>query len=248
MLYSPFLKRISLLSEKIERKEFPFNRLDWLTDDFELSFAAPITILAGENGSGKSTLLEAIASLCGFSAYGGNQNHQLLHVGSPDPLRAALRAAWLPKVSRGFFFRAESFLHLADYIDREGDLRFWGNTPLQAQSHGESFLTTFQHKLASRERSLYILDEPEAALSPQRLRQFLCIMNEWQHSGHVQAIIATHSPIIMGLPGADLRLIGPRHIRPSQLRDIPHFRELQGFFTDPEGYYDSAINTPLPDD
>ncbi|WP_428248465.1 AAA family ATPase [Ferrovibrio sp.] len=246
-LSAPFLKRLTLLPERIDRKIFPFNQLPWLQGDFQFSFTAPITILAGENGSGKSTLLEAIASLCGFSAYGGNQHHRLLHVGAPNPLREAFRAAWLPKVTHGFFFRAESFFNLADYVDREGDKDYWGGKRLQDQSHGESFLATFENKFKSRKPSIYILDEPEAALSPQRMKRFLRLMDSWQNGSHVQAIIATHSPIIMGLPGADLRLITPDGITPCRLRDVPHFREMQEFFADPESYYDAAVNTPLPD-
>ncbi|MBP7063506.1 MAG: AAA family ATPase [Ferrovibrio sp.] len=247
MLTSPFLKRLILLPEKAAHDAFPFNRLPWLGDDFELDFTAPITILAGENGSGKSTLLEAIAAMAGFPAQGGTRDHQLLSRVEANPLAGALRASWLPKIGHGFFFRAESFFNLADYIDREGILAFWGNTPLHAQSHGESFLATFRHKLASKRQTFFILDEPEAALSPQRLRQFIRLLDEWQTSGRVQAIIATHSPIIMGLPGADLRLITPDGILPCALRDVPHFRAMQDFFADPDSYYDAAVNTPLPD-
>jgi predicted ATPase len=247
-LSAPFLKRLILLPERIDRAAFPFSRLSWLEDDFQLGFTAPITILAGENGSGKSTLLEAIASLCGFSAYGGNQHHRLLHVGGANPLRDALRAAWLPKVTHGFFFRAESFFNLANYIDEEGDKDYWGGKKLLDQSHGESFLATFESKFKSRKPSIYILDEPEAALSPQRMRRFLRLMDRWQNGSHVQAIIATHSPIIMGLPGADLRLINDEGITPCRLRDVPHFHEMQNYFADPDSYYDDAINAPLPED
>jgi len=247
MLTSPFLKRITLLPERMLPDLFPFSRLKWLNEDFEISLTSPITILAGENGSGKSTLLEAIARLAGFPAYGGSRDHQLLSGVGSDPLAHALRASWLPKVTRGFFFRAESFFNLADYIDRDGNPDAWGGRNLHGQSHGESFLATFRHRLNSQERAFYILDEPEAALSPQRLRQFIRILDEWQTSSRTQAIIATHSPIIMGLPGADLRLINAEGIAPCRLRDVPHFRELQGYFDDPDGYYDEAINTPLPD-
>jgi predicted ATPase len=247
MLTAPFLKRVSVIPEKAVRSVFPFSRLPWLSDDFELKFTSPITILAGENGSGKSTLLEAIARLAGFPSYGGSRDHQLLGGIGSDPLAHALRASWLPKVTRGFFFRAESFFNLADYIDRDGSPASWGGKNLHAQSHGESFLATFRHRLGTNDRSLYILDEPEAALSPQRLGQFVRILDEWQTSSRTQAIIATHSPIIMGLPGADLRLIEPDGIRPCRLREVPHFRVLQDFFTDPETYYDEKLNTPLPD-
>jgi hypothetical protein len=119
MLTSPFLKRITLLPERMLPDLFPFSRLKWLNEDFEISLTSPITILAGENGSGKSTLLEAIARLAGFPAYGGSRDHQLLSGVGSDPLAHALRASWLPKVTRGFFFRAESFFNLADYIDRK---------------------------------------------------------------------------------------------------------------------------------
>jgi len=248
MLVSPFLKKLSLLPAKIQREEFPFTRLPWLHDEFEWTFHSPITIIAGENGSGKSTLLEAIARLAGFPAYGGSRDHQLLHVGGANPLRDALRAAWLPKVTHGFFFRAESFFNLANYIDEEGDKDYWGGKKLLDQSHGESFLATFESKFKSRKPSIYILDEPEAALSPQRMRRFLRLMDHWQNASHVQAIIATHSPIIMGLPGADLRLINANGIAPCRLRDVPHFHEMQNYFADPDSYYDDAINAPLPED
>jgi len=244
MLTAPFLKRVSLLPERIDRKAFPFSSIPWLDADFSLDFTQPITILAGENGAGKSTLLEAIARQAGFPAFGGTRDHALLDAGAADALAQSMRASWLPKVTRGFFFRAESFFHLADYVDREGSPGAWGGRALQAQSHGESFMAAFRNRLHSRERSFYILDEPEAALSPRRLGQFLRILAGWRNSGRVQALIATHSPIIMGLPGADLRLITPAGIAACHLQDVPHFSQLQAFFSDPESYYDDLLNGP----
>lgn len=244
MLNAPFLRRITLIPERIKREQFPFSAIPWLADDFAIEFPQRLTILAGENGTGKSTLLEAIAETAGFPAFGGTRDHVLLDPAEHNSLAGAMRCSWLPKVTRGFFFRAESFFHLADYVDREGTPGAWGGRSLNAQSHGESFMAAFENRLNSRERSFYILDEPEAALSPQRLQQFLRIIEDWRISGRVQAIIATHSPIIMGLPGADLRLINSRGIAPCRLHDAPHFRHLQEFFADPDRYYDRTLNPP----
>jgi predicted ATPase len=229
MLTAPFLKRITLDPSKADREAFPFDTLPYLFDGFEWSFESAITVIVGENGSGKSTLIEAIAQGAGFSAQGGSQDHQTGLAETENALIKELRLSWLPKVSRGFFFRAESFFNYQTYIDRAYEES--GGVPpgMHKRSHGEAFLQAFEDRLHARERAIYILDEPEVALSPQRQLAFLRILREWQVSGQVQAIIATHSPILMSLPDATLLSLDGGAIRPIALEDTEHYRVTKSF-------------------
>lgn len=259
-LRAPYLKKISLLPERADREAFPFNHLRFLTDEFEMSFDRPITLFVGENGSGKSTLLEGIATLAGFHPYGGSQQHQLHgrrswddeeeeagerdeddHEAEPPGrvLMNALRPAWLPKVTTGFFFRAESFFNVATYLDEEGRPRADG--PLHQMSHGESFLSLFKDQLGGGRPSMYLLDEPEAALSPARQLVFACLMRRWEEEGNVQAIIATHAPILMAYPGARLLEFRRGRIREVDFEETEHFQVMRAFFADPRGYLEDII-------
>lgn len=234
-LTSPFLRKITLLPDKVKAGAFPFGHLAFLDGrDFTLDFQSPITILVGENGSGKSTLVEAIAAAAGFPALGGSQDHRPNSDQSDNVLAQAMRLSWLPKVSNGFFFRAESFFGLASYIDDVADIANYGGRPMHRQSHGESFLALFRHRLEAQQRALYLLDEPEVALSPMRQLAFLRILREWQRSGQVQAIIATHSPILMALPGAALLSLDAHSIQPVALEDTEHYRVTRSFLANPE--------------
>jgi len=233
-LSSPFLKRVSLIPEKADPTRFPFDRLPFLrTGHFCLDFDTAITIVVGENGSGKSTLVEAIAKAAGFPAIGGSQDHQPGFEGAENPLPQALRLSWLPKVSNGFFFRAESFFSLASYIDDVADLQNYGGRKMHRQSHGESFLALFQNRLSTSGRALYLLDEPEVALSPTRQLAFLRLLRDWQQSGQVQAIIATHSPILMALPDATLLSLDGGLLHPVRLEETEHYRVTRSFLADP---------------
>lgn len=234
-LAAPFLKRVTLLPEKVEPGRFPFGHLPFLKgDDFALELGSAITILVGENGSGKSTLIEGIASCAGFPMLGGSRDHRPAEDAGSGALGNALRLSWLPKVSNGFFFRAESFFGLAGYLDEVGSLDRQGGRALHRQSHGEAFMAMFKNRLDSGQRAIYLLDEPEVALSPTRQLAFLRILRDWQRSGQVQAIIATHSPILMALPGAELLSLDGGAIHPVTLQDIEHFRVTRRFLMDPD--------------
>ncbi len=244
-LSAPFLKRITVLPEKADESCFPFNTLPFLRKgDFSLDLTAPITILVGENGSGKSTLVEAIAAAAGFPALGGSQDHRPGSDGADNALAKALRLSWLPKISNGFFFRAESFFGLASYIDEVADLGNYGGRHMHRQSHGESFLALFDNRLGANQRALYLMDEPEVALSPTRQLAFLRILRDWQRSGRVQAIIATHSPILMSLPGAALRSLDGGAIHSVTPEETEHYRVMRHFLADPE----RALRDVLSDD
>ncbi|MEW5729136.1 MAG: AAA family ATPase [Pseudomonadota bacterium] len=244
-LPSPFLKRITVLPEKADGSSFPFNTLPFLRKgNFSLDLTAPITILVGENGSGKSTLVEAIAAAAGFPALGGSQDHRPGSDGADNALAKALRLSWLPKISNGFFFRAESFFGLASYIDEVADLGNYGGRHMHRQSHGESFLALFDNRLGANQRALYLMDEPEVALSPTRQLAFLRILRDWQRTGRVQAIIATHSPILMSLPGAALLSLDGGDIHPVTPEETEHYRVMRHFLADP----DRALRDILSDD
>jgi len=207
-----------------------------------LTFSSPVTFFVGENGSGKSTLLEAIAWQCGFNTAGGARHHIHEVEASEAALGPHIRLSWLPKVTSGFFLRAESFYHFASYLDRlaEEDPDFnyqgYGGRSLHEQSHGESFLSLFLNRFGGRARSLYLLDEPEAALSPARQLAFLRILHKHAASGRAQFIIATHSPILLGFPGAVICSFDGGEIREVAWEATEHYQITKGFLNRPDLY------------
>ena len=147
----PFLKRLSFLEERVKADEFPFTIPAFQRGKLQLDFERPITIIVGENGTGKSTLLEGIAGQCGFNLSGGNRNHAYANDQNAAPFSHAIRLSWFPKVTRGFFMRAESFYNFGRYLDemQKEDpvtLQPYGGKSLHEQSHGESFLALFTNK------------------------------------------------------------------------------------------------------
>lgn len=244
-LPAPFLQRLVVLKEKLtERSGYPFN-LTWLDGgEFELNFTTPVTIIVGENGTGKSTLIEAIASLSGYDEAGGGKGYRPVdHTGAIDKsgaeLADVLRAGWLPKITDGWFFKAESFFSVARYLDeaaREG-----GGAPpdFLSWSHGEGFVRFFEERMARR--GIYFMDEPESALSPRRQLSLVRILGRIQESANAQVIMATHSPILMAIPGARLLEIRPQGIREIDLIETDHFKMYQSFVADPEDFITRAI-------
>lgn len=172
---SPFLTHVSLKPDRIQPGVHPFT-LPWIGEQLDLTLTTPLTFLVGENGTGKSTLLEAIARACGFGSQGGNRDQSFAEGADGHTLGRALRLGWRQKVSGGFFLRAETFFNFASYLESVGSTFLaYGGKSLHHQSHGEAFLALFQHRF---EDGLYLLDEPEAALSPQRQLAFLTILHE----------------------------------------------------------------------
>jgi len=202
-LPAPYLKRVWLDPSRIEdRKAYPFC-LPFLLDDFELSLDRPITIIAGENGTGKSTLLEGIAVLAGYDEAGGGKGYRPVdHSDAQETmggaLSEALGASWLPKVTNGWFFRAESFFSVARYLDAVGS----PTADFLSHSHGEGFMRFFAERC--QRQGIFIFDEPESALSPARQMEFLKLMRRMEESTVCQVIMATHSPMLMAYPGATL--------------------------------------------
>lgn len=242
-LPAPYLKRLWIGPDVSLPDEYPFN-LPWLNESFELDFTTPVTIVIGENGTGKSTLIEAVAALSGYDEAGGGKGYRPLdHSTAIDRsgarLAEMLRAAWLPKVTAGWFFRAESFFSVARYLDQAAlDA---GEVPpdFLSWSHGEGFVRFFEERMGRQ--GIYFLDEPESALSPKRQLELLRLLHAIQQSAAAQIIMATHSPILMAVPGARLLEITRTGLTETDLRNTRHFRLYQDFTSDPEDFVARAL-------
>ncbi len=245
-LQAPFLRRLTLIADRMDgRISYPMN-LPWLDPDtFALSFEQPVTIIVGENGTGKSTLIESIAALAGYDEAGGGKGYRPVdHNSAIDVsgagLADALRAGWLPKVTDGWFFKAESFFSVARYLD-EAARDVGGAAPdFLSWSHGEGFLRVFNERMARQ--GLYLMDEPESALSPHRQLDLLRLLHKVQQAAQSQVIFATHSPLLMAVPGAAVFQISRLGLDEIDYRDTRHFRMLQSFTADPDGFVAESLS------
>jgi predicted ATPase len=199
-----------------------------------------VTFLIGDNGSGKSTLVEAIAMAAGFNAEGGSKNFNFATRRSESALHKHLRLIRTARRITGFFLRAESFFNVATTIDRieledPGILDAYGGVSLHEQSHGESFLALAIHRF--RNTGFYILDEPEAALSPQRQLSLLSIIHDLVEHRRSQFVIATHSPILMAYPGARIYQLGPDGMARIAYEQTEHYQITRDFLADPSRFF-----------
>jgi predicted ATPase len=241
---APYLKRVWLDPSRIEdRKAYPFC-LPFLRDDFELALDQPITIIVGENGTGKSTLLEGIAVLAGFDEAGGGRGYRAVdHSNAVETmggeLSNALRASWLPKITNGWFFRAESFFSVARYLDESA--RDVGARPpdFLSYSHGEGFLRFFQERC--QRQGIFIFDEPESALSPARQMEFLKLMRRMEESTICQIVMATHSPMLMAYPNARLLRLSKYGLDPVTVEQTDHYKVMREFCDDPAGFVEAVM-------
>lgn len=189
-----------------------------------------VTFLIGENGSGKSTLLEAITVAAGFNPEGGTRNFNFASRASHSELHGFLRLVKGPRRPKdGFFLRAESFYNVATEIERLGIIDSYGGKSLHRQSHGESFLSLINNRFGGK--GLYILDEPEAALSPSRQLALLARMRDLVLD-QSQFIVATHSPIIMAYPDAAILQLSESGIERVAYEDTEHYRITRRFLND----------------
>ena len=213
----------------------------------ELRFDRPVTFLVGENGSGKSTLLEAIAVACGFNPEGGTRNFRFATRETHSELGEYLTPVRKGYHRDGFFLRAESFYNVASNIDEmdEGGglgakvIDSYGGVSLHRQSHGESFLALVKNRFGGE--GLYLLDEPEAALSPSRLLTLLCEVHRLVEHGS-QLIIATHSPILMTYPNARLYQLGEEGIQTVDYQETEHYQLTKRFLDEPERMLHYLLN------
>jgi len=197
----------------------------------ELEFKNPVTFFVGENGSGKSTLLEAIAVAAGFNAEGGSRDFVFSTRRTHSDLCDLITPIRTIPPKDGFFLRAESFYNTASYLDENSTMKRYGGVSFHEQSHGESFLSLVTNRFEGN--GLYIMDEPEAALSPQRLLTLLVLMDELVKKSS-QFIIATHSPIIMAFPGADIIQFSEKGMERVSYNETESYRITKQFMDDPE--------------
>ncbi len=228
-----FLRSVTLLREKVPSlDQYPFSIPAVRALD-SLRFDPQITFFIGENGSGKSTLIEAIAILAGFNPEGGSKHFHFASRPSESSLHTALRIArGARREKTGFFLRAETLFNLATEVEHKG-LFEYGWEDIHAKSHGEAFLWLVKERFGHQ--GLYILDEPEAALSPQRQLAMLRLIHE-RIQAQGQFIIATHSPILMAYPNATIYQLSEEGIRTVAYEATEHFQVTAGFLADHRDY------------
>lgn len=230
-------------SDQVNMSQYPFS-LPLVQNLTEITFSSQVTFFVGENGAGKSTILEALAQKAGFGLEGGNKNIQFMtsqekNYTAAQVLAETMTLSWRYKSYGGYFFRAESFFNLANHIDTlaQDDERIYlsyGGKSLHEQSHGESFFSFFKNRLYEHE--LFILDEPEAALSPQRQLSLMAIIYDLCKNSHAQFIIATHSPILLAYPNATIYSCdGPRLTKISY-EETDHYQITKRFLDHPDFY------------
>jgi len=218
-----------------DRVAFPLS-LPIFQKGFELEFDRVVTILIGETGIGKSTILEGIAAVAGYDDAGRSGRaiapSRAETIG--DRLAHALRPTWLPKMTYGWFFRAESFFSLTR---RLGEPAPESGTPHVLHSHGENFLRFVEER--RQRQGVFIFDEPESALSPSRQIEFLKLLRRMETS--CQVIMATHSPLLMAFPGARLLRLSERGVKAATLEATDDYRLLLGFCTNPREFVRTAL-------
>jgi len=229
-----YLSELSVAKNLMNIKSLPFN--------------SPVTFFVGENGIGKSTLIEGIAVLLGFNPEGGSLNYSFSTCDSHSGLYRHLSAVRSLRRRRdGFFLRAESFYNVASYVDELDRIpapsppviNSYGGVSLHGQSHGESFISLLENRFGGN--GIYILDEPEAALSPRRIMRLMVIIDDLVKQGS-QFIISTHSPILMSFPNAQIYELTDDSIRSVSYKDTEHFNITKRFLNDPEGMLKVLFN------
>jgi predicted ATPase len=223
---------------------YPFN-VPVLRTTPSLTFQRPVTFFVGENGSGKSTLLEAIARKSGIHIWDKPKRHLAHQNPYETRLSDFIDVVWADDPVSGSLFRAETFHELADFLDDvaitdPGRLKYHGGHILNTLSHGEGMLAYFNGRYDRT--GLYFLDEPEAALSPTSEVRFLKILQELTARRQVQFIIATHSPILLALPGAQIYSFDGPYVKEVTYEETEHYKVYMSFFADRA----AILNRTLP--
>jgi predicted ATPase len=241
-----YLREVQLRRDEVDSFDvYPFS-LPAVRSLDRLVLHPAVTFIIGENGSGKSTLLEAIAVAWGFNAEGGSKNFTFATRPSHSELEKHLRLIRGIRPPRdGYFLRAESFFNVATEIEEldKGPggppvITSYGGRSLHEQSHGESFFSLLLERFGGQ--GLYILDEPEAALSPMRQMAMLTRLDQLV-AAHSQFIIATHSPIIMAYPKAQIFELSDQGIESIAYEDSEHYKVSKSFFGDVQRMLDRLL-------
>lgn len=240
-----YIEHLILNRQNMNKQDY-YNNITALNNLDKLEFHKNITFFVGENGTGKSTLLEAIAVNYGFNPEGGSMNFRFSSRDTHSDLHSHIRLSkGVKRPSDSFFLRAESFYNVATEVEalaKEGDansfLRSYGGKSLHQQSHGESFLALLVNRF--RGKGIYLLDEPEAALSPQRQLSMLIRINEL--SVDSQFIIATHSPILLGMPSAEIYSFDEGEIHPVKYEETESYQVTKMFLNSREQMLKRLLN------
>lgn len=248
MISTQYVSQISLKMDGVpsfERYPFSLPAVRYLN---ELKLHPKVTFIVGENGSGKSTLLEAIAVSFGFNPEGGTKNFGFDTRKSHSELHKNIRLAkGIRRPKDGFFLRAESFFNLATEIERLDAepggppiIDAYGGKSLHEQSHGESFFALMMNRF--RGHGFYVLDEPEAALSPQRQLAALSRIHDLVNKDS-QFIVATHSPILMAYPDAYIYACSESGIQRVKYEETEHYQVMHDFLMNPKRMLDILLDT-----
>lgn len=231
----PHIKKIVLLAgEYPTRQYYPFNQ-EVLQKTEGLEFLSPVTFFIGENGSGKSTLLEAIAHRCGIHIWQDHRKTRFEVNPYEEVLDRFISVEWTNGLVPGSYFSSEQFRLFAQNVEEWAIsdpemLKYFGGKSLVAQSHGQSLMSYF--KARYRIKGLYLLDEPETALSPRSQLEFLKVLKEISAQGHAQFIIASHSPIILACPGAHIYSFDHVPVKRVSYEETDYYRIYKGFLED----------------
>lgn len=248
----PYLAQVCVRNERIaDVSAFPFSLT--FVGGLDLTLETPVSFFVGENGSGKSTLIEAIAELCRLPVSGGGR-HELADRHGPETssdLATALRPSFRRQPPDGYFFRAEFQAHFASLLEqRKADPNFigdpfarYGGRSLHTRSHGEAFLAMLTSWMSP---GIILMDEPEAALSPQRQLTLLAVMARLASRGDVQFLIATHSPILLTFPGASIISFDDPKLPVIRLEDTAHFQITKGILESPARYWKHLLADDEP--
>lgn len=233
------LKRVTLHPDRYPtRDHYPFN-LPVFHRTRELVFGAPVAFFVGENGTGKSTLLEAIAQACGIHIWRESERARFAFNPYERRLRDCIGIEWAGRSVKGSFFGSSIFQHFAEILDEwaasdPGQLDYFGGRSLLTQSHGQSFMAFFKSRY--RMRGLYLLDEPETALSPRSQVELLGVLTAASVANEAQFIIATHSPLLLACPDAFIYSFDHAPIRHVPYEETDHYRIYRDFMENRDRY------------
>ena len=233
------LKEVRLLTDQYPtRNHYPFN-IDVLRQTRSIKFSSRVTFFIGENGSGKSTLLEAIARRCNIHIWSGVENTRV----DPNPyeqmLMLYLKVEWSDGMVPGSFFSSQIFRNFAQLVemweaDNPGQIDYFGGKSFLTQSHGQSLMSFF--KARYKIKGLYLMDEPETALSPKSQIELLQFLKGMSRMGHAQFIIATHSPILLACPGSIIYSFDHSPVKTIHYEDTEHYQVYKNFMENPDPF------------